>query len=62
MKQALKVVEEIKLYQTFIRTTPSVIHRKKYQKTIKKLIEELKYYASYKKGVDFNQLMELIEK
>jgi hypothetical protein len=41
MKQALKVVEEIKLYQTFIRTTPSVIHRKKYQKTIKKLIEEL---------------------
>ena len=62
MKQALKVVEEIKAYKRAIEKTTSVITELQYYKKIRNLISELKYYCSYKPNVNFNQLMELIEK
>ena len=62
MKQALKVVEEIKQYQNIINSSSSFYIQKDYYKKIRKLIAELKYYCSYKKDVDFKELMNLINK
>lgn len=62
MKQALKVVEEIKAYKRAMKKTPSDYGYRQYMKKIRHLINELKYYCSYKKDVDFNELMELINK
>lgn len=62
MEQALKVVEEIKAYKRAIKKTPSVRAELQYSKKIRTLINELRYYCSYKKDVDFNKLMELINK
>lgn len=61
MKQALKVVEEIKAYKRAIKKTPSIIAEIQYKKKIRHLINELRYYCSYKKDTDFNKLMEMIE-
>ena len=62
MKQALKVVEEIKQYQNIINSSSSFYIQKDYYKKIRKLIAELKYYCSYKIDVDFKELMNLINK
>ena len=62
MKQALKVVEEIKAYKRAIKKTPSDTAKIHYSKKIRDLINELRYYCSYKKDTDFNKLMKLIEK
>jgi hypothetical protein len=60
MKQALKVVEEIKAYKRAMKKTTSDYGHRQYMEKIRHLINELRYYCSYKKDVDFNELMELI--
>lgn len=61
MKQALKVVEEIKAYKKMSKKALSDTAKIQCSKKIRMLISELRYYCSYKKDVDFDKLMELID-
>lgn len=56
MKQALKVVAEIKRLKNAEEKTKSDYLRKDYSKAIKRLVAELKEYCGYRQ-IDFKELM-----
>lgn len=56
MKQALKVLEEIKRLKVAIENTKSAKLKKDYGKGIENLTADLKEYCSYKK-LNFNEIM-----